>query len=120
VAGLLASAAGDKTSAELYEIMIRTARPAPFAEPDANGHDPVYGYGIIDPVAALEDALGISAEGGGGAGGGGTGSGAGGSGTGQDPEDDEGCDCRAVGEGDREGTAYFALALLMLLRRRRA
>jgi subtilisin family serine protease len=56
IAGLLVSAAPDKTSQELYDILIKTARPAPFAVPDDKGHDEVYGFGIIDPVAAL-DAL---------------------------------------------------------------
>jgi serine protease len=59
VAGLLVSAAPDKTAAELYEVLIKTAKPAPFAVPDMNGHDPVFGYGIINPVAALKDVLGI-------------------------------------------------------------
>jgi MYXO-CTERM domain-containing protein len=59
VAGLLVSVAPEKTSAELYEVMIKTAREAPLALPDANGHDKVFGYGIIDPVSALRDLLGI-------------------------------------------------------------
>jgi serine protease len=54
VAGLLVSAAPDKTGAEIVEAIVETARAAPFAEPDANGHDPLYGYGIVDPLAALE------------------------------------------------------------------
>lgn len=56
IAGLLASAAPERTSQELYDILVETARKAPFATPDAMGHDQVYGYGIIDPVTAL-DAL---------------------------------------------------------------
>jgi subtilisin family serine protease len=59
VAGLLVSAAPDKTAAELYEVLIKTAKPAPYAVPDMNGHDPVFGYGIINPVAALKNVLGI-------------------------------------------------------------
>ncbi len=62
VAALVMSAAPNKTAAEIQEILIRTARPAPYASPDANGHDPVFGYGIINPVAALKDALGIVDE----------------------------------------------------------
>ncbi len=54
IAGLLASAAPDLTSQRLYDVLTRTARVAPLATPDPKGHDPVYGYGIIDPVAALE------------------------------------------------------------------
>jgi subtilisin family serine protease len=59
IAGLVVSAAPSKTAAELYEVLIKTARPAPFAVPDAMGHDAVFGYGIIDPVSALRDVLGI-------------------------------------------------------------
>jgi serine protease len=57
IAGLLVSAAPDRTAAELYDVLIRTARPAFYAAPDENGHDPVYGHGIIDPVAALKAVL---------------------------------------------------------------
>ncbi|MFT3770807.1 MAG: S8 family serine peptidase [Minicystis sp.] len=57
IAGLLVSAAPDRTSQELYDVLIKTARPAPFATPDANGHDQVYGFGIIDPVKALDEVL---------------------------------------------------------------
>jgi len=59
VAALLVSAAPDKTSAEIVDVMLRTARPAPYASPDADGHDVVFGYGIIDPVNALVDVLGV-------------------------------------------------------------
>ena len=63
IAGLLVSAAPEKTSAELYDILTRTARRAPNAAPDANGHDPTYGFGIVNPVGALEDALGLDVSG---------------------------------------------------------
>lgn len=105
IAGLLVSAAPSKTSAELYELMIKTARPAPYAVPDAMGHDALFGYGIIDPVNALRDALGI-----------------------QDPPDagpdagdppppppagepevEAGCDCSAAGSGGGSGV-LLALA----------
>ncbi|MCC6523190.1 MAG: S8 family serine peptidase [Polyangiaceae bacterium] len=66
VAGLLASAAPELTSDELYDIVIHTARPAPYAVPDANGHDLVYGFGILDPTAALRSALGLPPAGAGG------------------------------------------------------
>jgi len=61
IAGLAVSAAPERTAAELYDVLIETARPAPYAQPDGEGHDPVYGYGIIEPVAALQELLGISA-----------------------------------------------------------
>lgn len=57
IAGLLVSAASERTSAELYDVLITTARAAPFAVPDAKGHDPIFGYGIIDPVAALKQVI---------------------------------------------------------------
>ena len=57
IAGLLVSAAPDRTSQELYDVLIKTARKAPFATPDAMGHDQIYGYDIIDPVKALDEVL---------------------------------------------------------------
>ncbi|MCK5688267.1 S8 family serine peptidase, partial [Myxococcota bacterium] len=57
VAALLVSEAQDKTAQELYDILIETARPAFYADPDENGHDPVYGYGIINPRAALHAVM---------------------------------------------------------------
>lgn len=62
IGALLVSAAPDKTSQEIYDVLIKTARPAPYAVPDENGHDLVFGYGIIDPVKALRDVLGIVEE----------------------------------------------------------
>jgi MYXO-CTERM domain-containing protein len=53
VAGLLVSVKPDATSAEIRTALIESARPAPFATPDARGHDPLFGYGIVDPLAAL-------------------------------------------------------------------
>ncbi len=53
VAALLVAAAPDKTALELVDALVRTTRPAPFALPDEHGHDPLYGYGVIDPAAAL-------------------------------------------------------------------
>ncbi len=118
IAALLAGAAPDRTSAELYDVMIQTARPAPYAAPDANGHDPVFGYGIIDPVAALEKVLG--AGGAGGAGVGGTGGGGGSGGGGGDPAGDAGCACDASGGGAGwPGTLLYAAGLGLVLARRR-
>jgi hypothetical protein len=59
VAALVASAAPELRSEELVELLIETAKPAPFAVPDAAGHDPGYGYGIVAPVPALRKALGL-------------------------------------------------------------
>ncbi len=111
VAGLLVSAAPERTSVELYDLLIRTARPAPYAIPDENGHDPIFGHGIIDPVAALREVLGDEPpppppdEGG------------------EDAGDDEqaGCACAAAGAppGERRGLAVAALLGLAAAGRRR-
>ncbi len=62
IAGLIASAAPRMSGHAIADLLIRTTRPAPYALPDENGHDPVFGYGIIDPVAALEEAIGPPEE----------------------------------------------------------
>lgn len=116
IMGLLAAAAPNKTSQELYDIVIQTARPAPYAEPDENGHDPLYGYGVIDPVKALKVALGLpTGEGGAG--------GSGGAGAGQN---DDGCSCNLTSEDEDRLPPALPLAGLALyalgrrLRRARA
>jgi serine protease len=53
VAGLLVALKPDATSAEIRAALIESARPAPFATPDERGHDPLFGYGIVDPRAAV-------------------------------------------------------------------
>lgn len=58
VAGLLFSAKADVTADEVRSLLVKTARPALYATPDADGHDALYGYGIVDPGAALEALLG--------------------------------------------------------------
>lgn len=113
VAGLLVSAAPEKTGAELSQILIETTRPAPYAEPDAQGHDLVYGYGIIQPAEALRVALGLS--GGGGAGGGGSDDGDG-------IVDEGGCGCMLPGRGGATGRHAAVLAIVAayaVARRRR-
>jgi hypothetical protein len=59
VAALVASADPSLTARDLGALLIASARRAPFAVRDADGHDPIYGYGIVDPVAALREVLGI-------------------------------------------------------------
>lgn len=124
IAALLVGAAPDRTSAELYDVMIKTARPAPYAVPDATGHDPVFGYGIIDPVKALENVMGLGGAGGGGVGGAGGGGGGGAGGSGGEPADgDAGCACGVEREGAGwPGALVYAAGLglaLSRLRRRR-
>jgi MYXO-CTERM domain-containing protein len=58
VAALLVTAVPDRTGMEISAALINSARSAPFATPDAMGHDPLYGHGIVDPSAALI-ALGV-------------------------------------------------------------
>ncbi len=53
IAGLVVSAHPEWSSAEVVEHLLGTARPAPLAIPDAFGRDPLFGAGVIDPVAAL-------------------------------------------------------------------
>ena len=126
IAGLLVSAAPDKTSAELYDVLIQTARPAPYAVPDDKGHDITFGYGIIDPVKALESVLGVGGTGGsGGSGGSGgatmTSSGGGGAGGGGSETDSEtGCSCDLSGAQSRGTGLLLGLGALALALTRRA
>ncbi len=55
--GLLASADPTLDAAALRAALVETVRPAPFATPDADGHDPLYGFGIVEPRAALDRIL---------------------------------------------------------------
>ncbi|WP_373048383.1 S8 family serine peptidase [Vulgatibacter sp.] len=96
VAGLLASAAPDATATEIDEALLATLRPAPYAAPDETGHDAIYGYGIVDPTAALRRF--VPEPGGGG-------------GAGAPPsQDDTGC---AAGGSDLTGLGLLAVAALL-------
>ena len=108
IAGLLVSAAPERTSQELYDILIKSARPAPFAEPDANGHDVIFGYGIIDPVKALDEVMGKPP-------------GDAGADAGSEPTDDEGgCSCsQAPAPPVGAGLYAMGLALAAVRARRR-
>ncbi len=57
VAGLLFSADATLTAAEAGALLIDSASPVFFATPDESGHDPVYGHGLVDPVAALRELV---------------------------------------------------------------
>lgn len=133
IAGLLVSAAPERTGLEIADALIRTARPAPYAQPDAEGHDLIYGYGVVQPAVALQDLL-AGGEGGAG-GGGGTGStststgdgpaGSGGESSGDAAESggDDGCGCHTPGSPSAPRGAYavvLGLGLAALARRRRA
>ncbi len=58
-AALVLSAAPELHADEAAELLIATARKAPYAVADARGHDETYGYGIVDPGAAVRAALGL-------------------------------------------------------------
>ncbi|MBK7863983.1 MAG: S8 family serine peptidase [Archangiaceae bacterium] len=108
VAGLMFAAKPDATAAEVRQALVASARRAPFATPDQHGHDDLYGYGIVDPRAAIERLLGIVPD---------AGTDAGqaadaGSDAGMGPLDPpRGCGCSA-------GAEAFALAALTWLCRR--
>ncbi|MGV3623632.1 MAG: S8 family serine peptidase [Archangium sp.] len=51
--GLMLSKRPELTATEVKDILKRTARRAPFAQPDENGHDDRYGHGVLDINAAL-------------------------------------------------------------------
>lgn len=53
VLGLMVSRVPTLGVAALRTALVESVRPAPFATPDANGHDLTYGFGIVDPAAAL-------------------------------------------------------------------
>jgi serine protease len=60
IAGLVMTANPALSAREVEQLLISTTRSAPYSTPDANGHDPIYGFGIIDPGAALRATLGVS------------------------------------------------------------
>ena len=92
IVGLLLAEDPTLSADEVTEILTETAKQSVFASPDEDGHDDEYGFGLVQPVAALQRTV--------------------------DPPPDikggAGCDC-AQGEGQALG----ALALLLLRRRRR-
>jgi serine protease len=98
VAALVMSAVPEKSGRQIVDLLMGSARPAPYATPDAQGHDKLYGRGIVDPVGALiaagievpgvaEDAGGIAADGG----------------EGRRERSAGGCGCSVAGGGPRRG-----------------
>jgi MYXO-CTERM domain-containing protein len=130
VLGLMASQRPDMTAAQLREAVIATVRPAPFAVPDAMGHDPLYGYGIVDPAAALAriDPAGVPDAGprdGGAVDAGASDAGASDAGSidgGSAPAPSSRCGCGVVGahHGSLGATLALALIAMVIARRRRA
>lgn len=92
VAGLLLGFAPDLTRAEVEEILEETAKQSVLASPDESGHDDEYGFGLVQPEAALLRTVDPPPGIGGGA----------------------GCDC-----GDDRGAAALVLFLGLSQRKRR-
>jgi serine protease len=53
VAGLLLAHRPELTADQVNDAIVGTARQSIFATPDAQGHDDEYGYGLVQPAAAL-------------------------------------------------------------------
>jgi len=114
VGGLLASARPDLSGPELRAALVESVRRAPFAVPDELGHDPLYGYGIVDPGAALARVLGEDED-----------AGVPDAGTpqldaGSSPPPSGGCACRVTDGGGRPGLASLVGIVLLLARRVRS
>ncbi len=120
IAGLMASRRPTMSAADLRAALIATVRRAPFASPDAMGHDVLYGFGIVDPAAALAriDPAGVPDAGPSDAGLRDAGSGDAGVDGGASPSPGSGCGCRAAGTGSGSGLALLALVLALARRRR--
>lgn len=96
--GLILSKKPELTAAEVKQLLMTTARRAPFARPDDAGHDDRYGHGVLNIDAALEaitDPVTLPAAT-------------------LDGPAVRGCGCAAL-----DG-AWFGLALLLISRRRSA
>lgn len=120
-AALLMSAKPELTAEEVGRLLVETARPAPYATPDADGHDDVYGYGIVDPGAALRKALDITEPEPMDAGT--TDSGTPDAGPAPEPKKDDSSSCsvmRVRGESGQVGVWLLALAAWLTVKRSRA
>jgi serine protease len=51
--GLMVSAAPTRTASDLEQVLRMTAKQSTFATPNSMGHDDFYGYGLVQPAAAL-------------------------------------------------------------------
>jgi subtilisin family serine protease len=128
VAGLVLGAAPDLTADEVNALLEDTARQSVFATPDAAGHDLQYGFGLVQPAAALV-ALAVPPNDGDdgdddddGPVGDGDGDGPVGDGGGDDEGggvDAGGCGCGAASTSDMLGWTTAALALVVVRRARR-
>ncbi len=121
VAGLLASRRPMMSAADMRAALIASVRPAPFATPDAMGHDQTYGYGIIDPAAALAriDPAGVPDAGPVDAGPRDAGASDAGADGGSPPPSSSSCGCRAGAQGRGGLALVLVFALAIVARRRR-
>jgi len=55
IAAWILSVQPDLTSADVSELIIRTAQQSPLITPDENGHHDKYGFGIISPLQIHDD-----------------------------------------------------------------
>jgi serine protease len=127
VAALVLSASPTLTARAAAELLISTARPAPYAVADAAGHDPVYGHGIVDPGAAVRAALGLAPEDAGPAD---AGAASAADAASRDAASEEravprrdqpaGCSCALGGTGRTAGTSLLLLALVVVTARSRS
>jgi len=62
VVGLLLSAAPETASERIREVLRETAVQSIFARPGEDGHDDHYGFGLVQPRAALEALLGVPGD----------------------------------------------------------
>ncbi|MCB9555931.1 MAG: S8 family serine peptidase [Deltaproteobacteria bacterium] len=60
VAALMLSANPQLTAAEVRQYLIETTRKVPFASPDTRGHDPLYGFGVLNAEGAVRRAAGLT------------------------------------------------------------
>lgn len=119
VAGLMLSADPDASAREVHDLLRATTRPAPFATPDERGHDPLYGYGVVDPPAALRALLGLPEPAPDAGAPEPTDAGAAPDASVERPGGEGGCGCRAAGRGRPGPALALGLALAALLRWRR-
>lgn len=60
IVGLLLSADPSVSANDVRGLLARTAQQSFFATPGADGHDALYGYGIVRPERALRQLLGLA------------------------------------------------------------
>jgi subtilisin family serine protease len=121
VAALLMSAKPELSASEVHDLLGSTTREAPYAEPNADGHDDIYGFGIINPARAIRSALGIPEPEIVDAGAPDSGKAAGAAGGDAEHHTSGGSGCNAVAGASQElrGGAWFVAALLAWVVRRR-